>query len=64
MRKKWLTFAADTRGDTGFVEWLALVVLISVGCITIFQTIGMGLSDAANAASDQIQTIAGGGGGP
>jgi Flp pilus assembly pilin Flp len=48
---------ADTRGDTGFVEWLLLVGLIAIAGFVAFQTIGKNVSTKADEAGQKILDV-------
>ena len=48
---------ADTRGDTGFVEWLLLVGLIAIAGFVAFQTVGRNVSTKANEAGNKILEV-------
>jgi hypothetical protein len=45
---------SDTRGDTGFVEWLLLVGLIAIAGFVAFRTIGTNVSNKADEAGKKI----------
>ena len=47
----------DTRGDTGFVEWLLLVGLIAIAGYAAFQTVGTNISTKATEAGSKISGI-------
>jgi len=48
---------SDTRGDTGFVEWLLLVGLIAIAGFVAFQTVGKKVSGSADKASAKIDAV-------
>jgi Flp pilus assembly pilin Flp len=53
----WQRFFKDTRGDTGFVEWLLLVGLIAIAGYAAFRTVGQDVSTKANEAGTTINGI-------
>ncbi len=54
----------DTRGDTGFVEWLLLVGLVAIAGYAAFQTVGKNITTKANAGADTVNGIPMAPGGP
>lgn len=52
-RRLW----SDTRGDTGFVEWLLLVGLIAIAGFVAFKTIGSKVSKSADKAGTKIDEV-------
>lgn len=48
---------SDTRGDTGFVEWLLLVGLIAIAGFVAFQTVGKNVSNRADDAAAKILQV-------
>jgi Flp pilus assembly pilin Flp len=50
----------DTRGDTGFVEWVILVGVIALLGLIAFSMVGESISNNAANASGMIDMIGGG----
>ena len=48
---------SDTRGDTGFVEWLLLVGLIAIAGFVAFKTLGGKISQSADKAGVKIDAV-------
>jgi Flp pilus assembly pilin Flp len=47
----------DTRGETGFIEWMILVAVIALFCLAAFQGIGQAIQGQANTKAGQIQGL-------
>jgi Flp pilus assembly pilin Flp len=50
----WKTLLKDTRGETGFVEWIIIVGVIAIFCIVAFSNIGKAIDTAGNNKATQI----------
>ena len=55
--KNLLRFFKDTRGDTGFVEWVILVGVIAIVGIAAFTAVGSAVSEKAEDAASEIQGL-------
>ncbi len=47
----------DTRGETGFIEWIILVAVIALFCLAAFQGIGTAIQGQATTQSGRIQGL-------
>jgi Flp pilus assembly pilin Flp len=50
-------FFSDTRGDTGFVEWVILVGVIAIVGIAAFTAVGSAVSEKAEDAASEIEGL-------
>jgi Flp pilus assembly pilin Flp len=44
----------DTRGETGFIEWMILVSVIALFCLAAFQGIGTAINSQATTKATRI----------
>jgi Flp pilus assembly pilin Flp len=50
-------FFSDTRGDTGFVEWVILVGVVAIVGIAAFTAVGSAVSEKAEDAASEIEGL-------
>jgi Flp pilus assembly pilin Flp len=50
-------FFSDTRGDTGFVEWVILVGVIAIVGIAAFTAVGSAITEKAEDAASEIEGL-------
>ena len=55
--RKLRRFFSDTRGDTGFVEWVILVGVIAIVGIAAFTAVGSAVSEKAEDAAGEIEGL-------
>ncbi len=54
---RWRQLLKDSRGETGFIEWMILVAVIALFCLAAFQGIGTAIQGKANTEAGKINGL-------